>query len=33
MAPNLRAQLEGLDEDDTQKLMKDVVLRHFDTLT
>lgn len=32
MAPNLRAQLEGLDEDNTQKLMKDVVLRHFDTL-
>jgi len=32
MAPNLRAQLEGLDEDATQKLMKDVVLRHFDTL-
>lgn len=32
MAPRMRDQLDGLDEDATQKLMTDKVLRHFEIL-
>ena len=32
LAPTLRAQLEGLDEEGVKGLMSDMVLRHFDTL-
>jgi hypothetical protein len=32
MAPHMRDQLDGLDEEATQKLMTDKVLRHFEIL-
>ena len=32
LAPALRAQLEGLDEESVKRLMSDMVHRHFDTL-
>lgn len=32
LAPALRAQLEGLDEEGVKGLMRDMVHRHFDTL-
>lgn len=32
LAPTLRAQLEGLDEEGVKGLMSDMVHRHFDTL-